>query len=159
MLCDDSQNFTQTRTKMASPDWPGNTDLKTRISLVHSLLIFLLKTQQGNESTAKERLLLCDWMKCKQVKRCMHYHDNGASNRIRLIQLKVNWFYSINLNKSVLFEDHGSYCKNSKKKYGLLSAWKCVIFVCHGRILFILSIIVFCVEFVCCNKLIATDVK
>ena len=35
----------------------------------------------------------------QQVKRCMHYHDNGALIRIGLIQLKVNWFYSINYIK------------------------------------------------------------
>ena len=54
MLCDDGQKNHPTSTKMASPDWPGNKELKTRSSLVHSLLIFLLLTQQGNESTAKE---------------------------------------------------------------------------------------------------------
>ena len=35
----------------------------------------------------------------QQVKRCMHYRDNGALIRIGLIQLKVNWFYSINYIK------------------------------------------------------------
>ena len=84
---------------MASPDWPGNKDLKTRNSLVHSLLIFLIYTQPGNESTAREETTFV-WLKeMQQVKRCMHYHDNGASIRIDLIQLKVNWFYSINYIK------------------------------------------------------------
>ena len=46
----------------------------------------------------------------QQVKRCMHYHDNRASIRIGLIQLKVNLFYSINLHKIVLYNSILNMC-------------------------------------------------
>ena len=116
-----------TSTKMASPDWPGNTDLKARNSLVHSLLIFLLQTQPVNESTAREETTIV-WLKeMQQVKRCMHYHDNWASIRIGLIQLKVNWFYSINYIKL--------YYMHSYKHYQLLLVLQILVFV-HQKLRF-----------------------
>ena len=53
--------FHPIRTKMASPDWPGNKDLKTRNSLVHSLLVFYKRNKEMNQQLRGDYYCVTEW--------------------------------------------------------------------------------------------------